>query len=131
MIVNEPYQLLVGSNGLNGIVEIDLRMLSPSYYPVHDYQILTMSQGKETLKNLIVTTGSTKTFSYEVSIHHVENLKKSVKFVPGHKGVINSIDIGENCIATGGKDGSVRVLNFEKSKEKLKIQSKVITMHCQ
>ena len=131
MIMNEPNQLLVGSNGLLGPVEIDLRMVNAhKYYPVHNYQILTMCQGKDVLRNLVVTSGTTKTFSYEISVHCVDNLNKSIKYIPGHKGIISAIDIGNDCIASGGKDGTVRVLRFDQSKEKLRSQSKSITMHC-
>ena len=129
MLLNGPYQLLVGSNGLMGLVEIDLRNFNPAYYPVHDYQILTLCHGKGLLNNLVVTSGSTKTFSYEISVHLVQNLEKSIKFTPGHKGVINAIEVGDDCIASSGKDGSLRVLKFDKNKERLKTQSKFININ--
>lgn len=129
IFLNEPHQLLVASNGLMGLVEYDLRTLQDSYYPVHDYQILASCQGKGVLSNLIITSGSTKSFRYEISVHKVDKLSESVKYTPGHKGVINSIDIGSDSIASGGKDGSVRVLSFAKSKEILRKQSKSISIY--
>lgn len=128
LILNEPHQLLVGSNGLMGLVEFDLRSVKSNYYPVHDYQILTLCQGTNTLKNLVITSGSTKTFRYEISVHQANNLSKNIKLTPGHRGVINSIDVGDNCIASGGKDGSARVILFNKSKEVLKRESKTLNI---
>ena len=125
MILNDN-KLIIGSNGLMGIVEYDLRTLIPVYYPVHDYQILTVCQGKNVLNNLIATSGSTKAFNYEINVYQAQKLDSSVKFVPGHKGVINSIDIGHDCIASGAKDGSAIVLKFNKTKEVLRNQSKTI-----
>lgn len=129
LILNEPHQLLVGSNGLMGLVEYDLRTLKSFYYPVHDYQILTLCQGLDTLKNLVITSGTTKSFKYEISVHQTNDLNKSIKLTPGHKGVINCIDIGNNCIASGGKDGSARVLLFNKSRDLLKKEPKTINIY--
>lgn len=128
MLLNDPNKLLIGSYGLTGIVEYDLRNLENNYYPVHDYQILSLCKGQGVLNNLVVTSGATRTFNYELNVYKTQELTKSVKFIPGHKGVINTIDIGDSSIASGGKDGSVRVLTFDKSKETLRTTGKIINI---
>jgi WD40 repeat protein len=127
-MLTDPFKLLAASNGLKGLVEYDLRTLAGNYFPVHDYQIMTACQGKGVLSNLVITSGSTKTFKYEISVYKTGSLNEFKKLVPGHKGVINCVDIGEDSIVSGAKDGSVRVLNFSKSKERLRKESKTISI---
>lgn len=128
IIPKNQNELFLGSSGLTGLVHYDLRNLKSKLYQVHDCPIQTISQGKNTLKNLIVTSGTTKSFTYELSVHKTENPELRIKHIPGHKGVINALDIGEDCIASGGKDGSVRVLKFNNNKTALKSLSKTLTI---
>lgn len=114
--------LLVGCNGLLGLLAFDMRKLSKKFYiPTHDYPLLAMDCGEKVLNNIAATSGTTTSYRYVISVHDLSNPRQNcTKLVPGHRAVVTSLRIGEDMIISGSKNGSLIGVTFKRSKETLR-----------
>jgi len=127
-VKQDPPMLLCGVSGLLGLVIFDLRTRTLSYYEAnHDYPVVGIDCGRTVLKNVAVSAGTTTKYQYDLSIHDLSDPQGSKRrFIPGHKATITAIRVGDEFIATGAKDGSVRALAFNKSKSLLRRSSAAV-----
>lgn len=131
----DPPMLICGVSGLLGLAIFDLRSRNLLYYEAnHDYPVVGIDCGRTVLKNIAVrfiqvSAGTTTKYQYDLSIHDLSDPQSSKRrFIPGHKATITSIRVvicsqGNELIATGAKDGSLRALVFNKSKSLLRKSS--------
>jgi len=114
--------LAVGAAGLCGLLAFDMRKMKQALYlSVHDYPILDLDTGRDVLSHLAATTGTTTYYQYEIAVFDLNNpQEKNIKLIPGHKAVVTSLEIGDDFIVTGAKDGGLRAMAFKMNRQRLK-----------
>jgi len=97
------------------------------YYPMSDFELCSQQ-----LSGFAVTCGTTFHMRYDVRVIDLnkppQSHDKEYEIFPGHKAVITTIRSDGEYLATGAKNGELKVLNFDVYKQQLALAPNCITI---
>lgn len=120
-------------SGSHGLFTFDLRRgRQLEYYWLHYYPMNDFSMCTEQLVNHAVSCGTTFHMRYDVRAVDLDlpaaQHDPQSEIYPGHKAAITTIRSDGEYIATGAKNGELKVLNFNVYKHQLNMGPNCITI---
>lgn len=119
--------------GAHGLFTFDLRMgRQLGYYDFHYYPMLDFDLCTQQLTGMAVSCGTTLNMRYDVRVVDMnrspQEHSRDYDIYPGHKAVITHIRTDGEYLATGAKNGEIKVMQFDVYKHQLAMGPKQITI---